>query len=64
MEKINTEYGTFTNNETTGQTAQEVYDEWLANKDKPPEPTEIELLQQEIAGTNAMLLEFMESMLM
>jgi hypothetical protein len=28
------------------------------------EPTEIEMLQQELAGTNAMLLEFMESMLM
>jgi hypothetical protein len=30
----------------------------------PQEPTEIEMLQQELAGTNAMLLEFMESMLM
>lgn len=30
----------------------------------PPQPTEIEQLQQELAGTNAMLLEFMESMLM
>lgn len=30
----------------------------------PPQPTEVEILQQELAGTNAMLLEFMESMLM
>lgn len=39
MEKIKTEHGIFTSNETTGQTAQEVYDKWLANREKPPEPT-------------------------
>jgi hypothetical protein len=31
---------------------------------QPHEPTETEKLQQELASTNAMLLEFMESMLM
>jgi len=35
MEEIQTEHGIFTNNEITGQTAQQVYDEWLLNKDKP-----------------------------
>lgn len=30
----------------------------------PKEPTEMETLQQELANTNAMLLEFMESILM
>ena len=36
MGNLETEHGIFTNNETTGQTAQEVYDEWLKNKDKEP----------------------------
>ena len=49
MEKINTEHGIFTNNELTGQTAEEVYQEWLKSKDKPPKPSErerIEALEQ------------------
>ena len=29
MQRIETEHGFFTNNEVTGQTAQEVYQEWL-----------------------------------
>lgn len=37
MEQLQTEHGIFTNSEKTGQTAQEVYDEWLLNKDKPQE---------------------------
>lgn len=44
MEQIQTEYGIFTNNNVTGQTAEEVYQEWLVNKDKPPQPTEIDYL--------------------
>lgn len=32
MEILETENGIFTNNETTGQTAKEVYQEWLENK--------------------------------
>ena len=39
MDKIETEHGTFTNNDVTGQTAEEVYQEWLKNKDKTPQPT-------------------------
>mgnify|MGYP000957589972 CR=1 FL=1 len=35
-----------------------------ALNNQPKEPTEIEKLQQEVAGTNAMVLEFMESILM
>lgn len=31
---------------------------------QPQEPTEIEKLQQEVASTNAMVLEFMETILM
>lgn len=38
MEQLQTEHGTFMNNEKTGQTAEQVYTEWLVNKDKPPEP--------------------------
>lgn len=38
MNEIKTPHGIFTENKETGQTAQEVYDEWLSNKDKPVEP--------------------------
>ena len=45
MQKIETEHGIFTENTTTGQTAEEVYAEWLVNKDKPPQPTAEERLK-------------------
>lgn len=45
MESINTEHGIFTKNEITEQTAEEVYQEWLENKDKPPQPSETERLE-------------------
>lgn len=50
---IETEHGIFTDNDVTGQAAQEVYEEWLANRDKKPVklPTEqerIEMLEQVI----------------
>lgn len=32
------EHGIFTDNELTGQTAEEVYQEWFINKDNPTEP--------------------------
>lgn len=35
MDQINTEHGIFTGNAVTGQTAEEVYQEWLENKDNP-----------------------------
>lgn len=57
MEKLQTEHGVFTNNELTGQTAQEVYDEWLLNKDKPPQPTEIERLKQQFETQNQAIAE-------
>lgn len=46
---LETEHGIFTNNEITGQTAEEVYQEWLENRDKPiePQPSETEILKQE-----------------
>ena len=46
MERLETVHGIFTNNEETGQTAEEVYQEWLENKDKPLKPTEMEIQQQ------------------
>ena len=63
MDKLQTEYGIFTNNELTGQTAQQVYDEWLANRDKPPQPTEIEKLRIEQAQSNAEMIDLMMLML-
>ena len=63
MEKLQTEHGVFTNNEETGQNAQEVYQEWLKNKDKPPMPTKVEILEHELANTNAMILELTELIL-
>ena len=41
MDRITTEHGVFLSNNETGQTAEEVYQEWLANKDKPQPITEI-----------------------
>ena len=34
MQMLETEHGIFTNNEKTGETAEEVYERFLANKDK------------------------------
>ena len=34
MQMLETEHGIFTNNEVTGETAEEVYERFLANKDK------------------------------
>ena len=62
MQKIETEHGIFTENTTTGQTAEEVYAEWLVNKDKPPQPTEIEILQSKLNSTTQQL-EFQEELI-
>lgn len=56
LEKIETLHGIFTSNEFTGQTAQEVYDEWIENKDKPPEPTENEVLRDYILDVDYRLI--------
>lgn len=50
MESINTEHGIFTKNEITEQTAEEVYQEWLENKDKPPQPSETETVRSNRAS--------------
>ncbi|MBN1052189.1 hypothetical protein DV092_09060 [Clostridium botulinum] len=44
------------------KTADEVYQEWLDNKNKPPkkEPTEVEQLQKQLLETQNMLLELQE----
>jgi len=47
MKKIETQHGIFESNELTGQTAQEVYQEWLENKDKPLKTQEDYLLELE-----------------
>ncbi|NFF80444.1 hypothetical protein FC764_04130 [Clostridium botulinum] len=41
------------------KTAEEVYQEWLNNKNNPPkkEPTETEILQRQLLETQNMLLE-------
>ena len=44
MDKIKTEYGIFTSNEITGQTAEEVFQEALKNKESSPQPSETEVL--------------------
>ena len=50
MDRIETEHGIFTANETTGQTAEEVYQEWLENKDNPQEKlSENEMIMLAIA---------------
>jgi hypothetical protein len=45
MEQVQTKHGIFTSNEFTGQTAQEVYEDWLAQKDRPTEPTTEERIE-------------------
>ena len=50
MNEINTEHGIFKNNEVIGETAEEVYQKWLENKDKPLKLTELEI-QKEIINT-------------
>ena len=62
MQKIETEHGIFTENETTGQTAEQVYAEWLENKDKPAKPTEIEVLQAKLNSATQQL-EFQEELI-
>jgi len=36
MEELKTNFGIFTNNAITGQTAQEVYEDWVLQRLKPP----------------------------
>lgn len=55
MEQLQTEHGIFTNNEVTGQTAEEVYQNWLSNKDKPPQPTDIEILNKKIVDLETVI---------
>lgn len=50
MQRIHTEHGIFTENEELGLSAEEVYQKWLENKDKPPKPSELEI-QKEIINT-------------
>ncbi len=56
MEKINTENGVFTNNFETGQTALEVYEEWLL-RDLKPSLREIQDAELEIK-----LIEFLSEL--
>ena len=45
MDKIHTDHGIFTENEELGLTAEEVYQKWLENKNKPQPPTTKERLE-------------------
>ena len=56
MSEISTEHGIFTSNDKLGLSAEEVYQEWLGNKDKPPEPTVEERLEALEAALLDMIL--------
>lgn len=65
MEQLETEHGVFTNNEVTGQTAEEVYQEWLDNKDKqidicPTKTTEEKL--EELIGQVSLMDELIANL--
>ena len=58
MEILETEHGIFTSNEKTGETAEEVYERYLANKDKQIDictPKTNQELQEEIENLKAQL---------
>lgn len=55
MEYLKTEHGVFTNNEFTGQTAEEVYEEWLNGKVAPIENITIEEQLEQLKIENAKL---------
>lgn len=59
MEFMETEHGKFTNNKKTGQSAQEVYDEWLANKNKLSMPNELDLLKEQVATQQSIIDELL-----
>ncbi|WP_252237459.1 hypothetical protein [Clostridium sp. ZBS17] len=58
-ENLINEHGIFTSNEVLNQTAEEMYAEYLKNKNNPPkiEPTETELLQKQLLETQNLVLE-------
>lgn len=61
MEILETEHGIFTNNEKTGETAEEVYARYLASKDNPLEPPKTnEELQEEIKALKSQIDEIHE----
>lgn len=47
--EIETPHGVFTDNEYTQETAQQVYERWLADREnpKPQQPNKMEVLEQE-----------------
>lgn len=56
MGKIETENGIFTDNKETNQSAQEVYDEWLSNKNAPSPLTDKERIAEVEKIINVLLL--------
>ena len=54
MDRIETEHGIFTANHITGETAEEVYQEWLKNKD---ETNKIDICHENRVKTNEELTE-------
>lgn len=67
LEVLETEHGIFTNNEVTGQTAEEVYDEWLEQQEQidncSPIPTNEELNNQ-LVETQKLCLSLQKQILL
>lgn len=59
MQKIQTEHGIFTNNEITGQTAEEVYAEYLEQIDNCSEPPKT---NQELTEENKLLKQQIQAL--
>lgn len=66
--QIETEHGPFTSNKKTEQTAQEVYKEWLENKDKidncPSPPPSNEELNNQLIETQKLCLSLQKQILL
>ena len=59
MDKIVTEYGTFSSNKNTGETAEQVYKKWKENKDKQIDicPEDKPKTNEELTNENKILNE-------
>lgn len=61
MEKIETEHGIFTSNSETGQTAEEVYQEWLKNRNNQSSSTIT--IEERLLATQKMVLSLQEQII-
>lgn len=60
MDRIETEHGIFTNNEETGQTAEEVYQEWENNRNKLMINQEITQKKKQLEETDYKIIKCSE----